>query len=463
MSTRTIVITCLVAAALAAIFVFARSAEAPSSNSDSEATRPNFVIFIADDVSWNDIQPYSDTAAKTPNILQLANVGMRFDNMFLTTSSCTPSRGSILTGLYPSQSGSKHLHQGLEARHVTLASMLREQGYYTAVAGKAGIGAMGARQFDIAVDDPDDSSGAALWTDVVRGRPMDKPFFFFFASRDPHRPFDTSGENLPPPIDPDTIEPPAPYVNRPATRKRFSEYYRELQRFDVYVGKVIEALKQQGVMDNTIIMVMSDNGRPFMLSKLTLYNEGLRAPFIMHWPNKIPAGTSSGSLLSAIDIVPTVLEVANINQPDYLPGQSFRSLFDAPDLEVRDHIFAERNWHGKNAHERAVRNTSYLYKENQYPEHGECISSQAVNRAEIKDIKAAFDASNMPARFVDCFSEQRAPRELYAINQNGDVDFDNLIDNPDHQEAQADLTQRLSDWRRAVSDTDYQPYAGEDR
>ena len=110
------------------------------------ADRPNFVIFIADDMAWEDCGAYGHPSIRTPNIDALAANGMRFDRAYLTCSSCSPSRCSIMTGRYPHSTGAGELHLPLPAEHTMFTKPLMDSGYWTAAVGKWHLGAAVAKQ-----------------------------------------------------------------------------------------------------------------------------------------------------------------------------------------------------------------------------------------------------------------------------------------------------------------------------
>jgi N-sulfoglucosamine sulfohydrolase len=165
---------------------------------------PNFIVFIADDAGWNDCGPYGNQNIKTPNINKLAEEGVVFNNAFLTTSSCSPSRCSILTGRYPHSTGAPELHMPLPADQVLFAGELQKAGYFTAVAGKYHIGPKRSEFDTIYGGHP---SGCEHWVEALQNRPKDKPFFLWLAAIDPHRDYFPS--TIPEPHKPeDVIVPP---------------------------------------------------------------------------------------------------------------------------------------------------------------------------------------------------------------------------------------------------------------
>ena len=415
---------------------------------------PNFLILIADDLGWDDVGAYGNNFVATPHIDALARRGLRYDNAFLVTSSCSPSRGSILTGKYPHSNGLVNLHDPLPADQATLGGLLRDAGYYTASVGKWHIGAPPRKQFSKVIDDRDKGSGTSKWIEVLRKRPQRKPFFLWYASRDPHRPHDAPALDPEDSRRPEQINLPEGFVDGPGTRSELLAYYREVERFDRDIGLVMEELARQGVSENTVIIVMSDNGRPFHRGKTTLYDSGIKTPFIVHWPKAIKPGGVRSQLVSMVDLAPTVMELAGVTAPDDMQGVSMVPTLNDPDHVIRDYVFSERNRHGAEAHERAVRSLQYLYKENQYPRHGDCIENGFAYTAAFKEFHAAYLRGELPSYYDDCFATIRPPRELYRV-EAGSMVPDNIIDDPGNADVARRLAQVLRQWRLETRDFDY--------
>ena len=222
---------------------------------------------------------------------------MRFDNAYLTTSSCSPSRCSIITGRYPHNTGAPELHVRLPDEQVRFPELLRKAGYYTVLSGKNHMFGNQDRAFDQIT--PGGGPGKSKdWVSHVKKRPQNKPFFFWFASSDAHRPWTISDEA--PQYSPEDVVIPPYLVDTNVTREDLIGYYHEVSRFDHYVGLVTEELKTQGVLENTMIVVAADNGRPFPRCKSRMYDSGIKTPWIVHYPERIDRPAVSQSLISEI-------------------------------------------------------------------------------------------------------------------------------------------------------------------
>jgi N-sulfoglucosamine sulfohydrolase len=324
---------------------------------------PNVVVFILDDVGREDVGAFGNAIVKTPHIDKLAAEGMRFDNAFLTTSSCSPSRASILTGLYPSATGARNLHDSLPAEIVSLPQLLRNAGYYTASVGKWHLGEPFKSHFDRVVEDREES-GAADWLPELSRRPTDKPFFFWLSSKDAHEPYYW----YPPLLHYSPSAMPVPYYaeDNPFTRQVMAGYYNEITRADYSIGLVLDQLRKQNVIDNTLIIVLSDNGSHIGGAKTSLYDEGLKTPLVLRLPGTILRGSVNLQLVSTVDLMPTILELAHVLPATDVPGVSLLATLSNPKIPVREYIYAEQNKHGQEHFSRVVHTQNYLYKRNYF-------------------------------------------------------------------------------------------------
>ena len=397
------------------------------SDSAGDLAPPNLVLIIADDMNWNDCGAYGHPAIRTPNIDGLAAEGMLFQYAYLTTNSCSPSRSSLLTGNYPHNTGAEQLHWPLPEGSKTFAQKLQQLGYYTAAAGKWHLGDAVRGHFNKIYEastagfvlpsgkdgEPPkmiaaQPSGCEDWETALDDRPRDKPFFMWLAALDPHREY-TDGSLDPPHKSEDVIVPPH-LPDTPEVREDLRLYYDEIGRLDLYVGKVMAKLKSQGVDDNTLVLFISDNGRPFPRDKTTLYDGGIRTPWIVRWPNSVPAGVISNSLVSAVDIAPTFLKLAGYREDgkdiDRLIGEghSFDHVLLDPTSGHRKYAFAEDHWHDYEDHARSVATQRYKLIRNDYVDLPSTPSADAGRGLSWQKMLELHAEGKLPVHQQTCFS-----------------------------------------------------------
>jgi len=231
-----------------------------------------------------------------------------------------------------------------------------------------------------------------------------------------------------------------------------AKYYDEITRFDHYVGQVLAELKKQKVLDNTIVIVMADNGRAFPHSKTRVNDRGLKTPFIAFWPKGL--GTKSrvcNSLVSSIDIAPTLLELAVVNIPETVQGVSFGSLLKNPEKPFRNYVFAEHNWHDYEAHERMVRSNDFLYILNSRPNLTNLGPADVVGSPSFKDLLEGQKNGALSPEQSEIFIQPRPTEELYE-NSTDPEQFDNVVAKPKFQEKLVELRLVLKNWMGETAD-----------
>ena len=433
------------------------------------ADRPNLVMIIADDMNWDDCGVYGHPSIRTPNIDRLAGEGLLFRHAYLTTNSCSPSRSSILTGKYPHNTGAEQLHWPLPADSQTFARELKRSGYYTASAGKWHLGDEVRDHFDKIYEastagfvlpsgkdgEPPkmiaaQPSGCEDWERAIDERPREKPFFLWLAALDPHREY-TEGALDPPHTLDDVIVPPH-LPDTPEVREDLRLYYDEIGRLDQYVGKVLAKLRQQAVDGDTMILFISDNGRPFPRDKTTLYDGGIRTPWIVRWPAHVRPGQTSDALVSAVDIAPTFLELAGVDASGgSWEGTSFRKVLSDPNTETREYAFAEDHWHDFEDHARAVTDGQFKLIRNDYvdlpstpsADAGRGLSWQKMLQLE-KEGKLTF-AQRM------CLMNPRPKWQLFDLRRDPG-ELRNRIADPAYQPARERLLAALRQWTKETAD-----------
>ncbi len=438
----------------------------------SASARPNIVLIIADDLAWDDLGAYGHPTIRTPRLDRLAREGMRFERAFVTASSCSPSRASLITGRHPHATDAEQLHWPLPAARKTFVENLRAAGYWTGAAGKwhlgpevrdrfdeireanpAGYmlraGATGADATITTGGDSDLQSGCTDWVPLLRDRPRDRPFFLWLASLDPHRDYESG--ILERPHRPDEVVVPAHLPDTPLVRAELALYYDEVTRLDRFVGDVLDELDRQGVADDTLVLFLSDNGRAFPRDKTTIFDGGIRTPLLVRWPGRVDPGSVCGALVSSIDLAPGLLEAAGAEPLPTAQGTSFLPLLANPGLAIRDHVFASHNWHDYEARSRAVRTLDHKLIVHDLPDLPLTPPADVVRGVAFRELRRLRDADTLEPRHRQCFTAPRPAVELYDLRSDPG-EFHNLADDPAHAPIRASLLAALAGWRETTRD-----------
>jgi arylsulfatase A-like enzyme len=248
---------------------------------------------------------------------------------------------------------------------------------------------------------------------VLKERPRDKPFFMWFAALDPHRDYfpniiarpHAPADAIVPPYLPDTAQ----------VRADLAMYYDEIARLDGFVGRVLDELDAQKVADDTLVVFMSDNGRPFPRCKTTLYESGIRTPLIMRWPARIAADKQCNALVSSVDLGMTFLELAGVKPHANMQGPSFAGVLCDPGAAHREFAFAEHNWHDYDAFERGVRSPRFKYIRNLDATLPLTPPADAVRSPTFVEMRRLRDAGQLPKEQSQCFVHPRAEEEFYDL------------------------------------------------
>ncbi len=413
-------------------------------------SRPNIILIIGDDISRDDIGAYGKNPfIHTPNLDSLALQGALFDHFFVTSSSCSPSRTSLLTARYPHNTGAPELHQPLPSDQVYFPELLKKQGYFTALLGKWHEGEHTRRAYDTLITgiEQNGQGGEEKWISILNDRPEGKPFFLWLASFDAHREWDEDKRFQ---HSPDSVLVPKTLVNSIETKKDLAHYYNEIERLDYYVGKLREELVTQKLAGNTIIIFIGDNGRPFPGDKTRLLDRGANTPLIFYIPST-NLHQHSSALISGIDIAPTILDLAGVKPNKGMQGYSFKNVLLGGSHDFRNYIFTEHNWHDYQAFERAVRTKDFLYIENSLPKLANQGPLDAVKSPSFSDLKVARGKRALSALQNDVFLMPRKREELYDARKDTLQEF-NLVGNRHYLPALKKMRSILGEWKKETRD-----------
>jgi len=353
---------------------------------DPAQQRPNIVLIVTDDLSCT-LGCYGDPVAVTPAIDSLAHEGVLYRNAFATTASCSPSRSVILSGLYShatGQYGLAHSYHnfGSRAQLATLAPMLTQAGYRTARIGKFHVQPEATYEFAEAIKAS--SRNPVAMAKACRKLIQEEsrsPFFLYFCTSDPHR---GGGGVADDPLQPDRfgnrpVDDPHPGVDplefapqsiavpdwmpqSNAARAELAQYYQSVNRIDQGVARLLQELREAGKLDSTVILFTSDHGMAFVGAKTTVYEPGLRIPFIVRDPRQEKRNFACDAMISLVDVTPTILDIAGADTTQIeFHGKSLVSTLDKEHPAGFDVVFASHTLHEVTMYYpmRAVRNRRY--------------------------------------------------------------------------------------------------------
>lgn len=309
----------------------------------ADAAHPNVLFIIADDASCHFGEAYGCSWVKTPNIDALARQGLVFENAYTPTSKCAPSRAAIMTGRNPWQLEEAANHQPyFPAKFNTFTEALAKAGIHCGGAGKTwGPGeaknAEGQnRNFGLATfgKAQPNEPGSAFET-FLKAKPEDKPFFYWFGSHNPHRPYTLDAGLAAGKKTTDIDRVPAYWPDNETVRRDMLDYATKVEAYDAQIGSLLKALEESGQANNTLVIVTSDHGMPFPRVKGHTYDDAHHIPFVVRWPSGISqSGQRVKGLLSFIDLAPTFLELLGVDGQAHgmspMTGQSLTTLIKQP-------------------------------------------------------------------------------------------------------------------------------------
>lgn len=431
--------------------------------------RLNVLFITADDLGL-ELGCYGETLIQTPNMDKLAASGVRFEVAYVAQASCSPSRSAMFTGLHTHSTGQYGLtNAGFalhpELRDKTIPNLLKPSGYRTGIIGKLHVAPEESFQFDFR----DTDSGKTREVRWVAQRVEQflhqtggQPFFLMVNYSDPHafrRPEDRTKWYFPPQVDglPKNPLPPSEktllafqQIDTPEQRVRTAGYYNAVQRLDDGIGMLMDVLAKHGLCDNTLVILIGDHGPPFARGKTTVYEAGIRIPFIVRWPG-VSKPMRSSAMVSTIDILPTILDATGVAPPGRMHGKSLRPVLKNANAPWREYLVAEFHFHGGRPFypRRAIRDHRYKLIHN-------LLAGKAKPSTGI-DADPAFKVSREPRyhgtpvrRAFDTFANP-PEFELYDLQADA-VEFNNLAGKSEYRATQERLAKALLEYRRQTND-----------
>ena len=411
----------------------------------SQSQKPNILWIIAEDLS-PDLACYGNSLVKTPNIDKLAAQGARYTNAFTTSPVCSPSRSAFMTGMYQTGIGA-HNHRSHRYDDYTLpepvkvfTAHFRSAGYFTCNCSSLNWQKPGKTDLNFKVEKPFDGTD---W----RQRKQGQPFCAQINLSETHRPFKKDLDN---PIDESKVELPPYYPDHPIAKRDWADYLECIQVLDKNVGKVLERLEEDGLVDNTVVFFFGDNGRPHVRDKQFLYEGGIRVPLIVRWPGNISPATVVDDLVSAIDFAPTSLKLAGIDTPKYMRGK----IFLGPEAQKREFIVAARDrCDGTVDRIRCVRTRRFKYIRNYFPNRPYMqFNLYKKHRYPVWSLlQVLFVEGKLTPQqqlFMAC---TRPEEELYDLHTDP-YEVNNLAADPEHKQTLEKLRGILDKWIHQTAD-----------
>ncbi len=353
--------------------------------------RPNILIAISDDQSYPHCSAYGDAVVRTPGFDRVAKAGVLFRSAFTPAPGCSPMRAAFLTGREIWQIREAGTHASLFPTDLPVFTVqLADRGYHVGMTGKGWSpgstegwpqNPAGKAYQTRTVDSPKDirrTDYAGNFDDFLSERQAGQPFCFWYGGSEPHRSYDAGiGERSG--LDLSKIDVPEFLPDSDVVRNDLADYYFEIEWFDKHLQKMLDRLEQIGELDNTLVIVTSDNGMPFPRAKANLYEYGIHMPLAIAWPSKIDGGQDTDELVSLVDVTRTIFDAADVKpqQPDQLAGRSLLSRYRKESdktLPPRDAVFSGRERHSSSRFNslgypcRCIRTSSHLYIRNFKPE-----------------------------------------------------------------------------------------------
>jgi N-sulfoglucosamine sulfohydrolase len=419
------------------------------------ADRPNILWLIAEDLGV-ELECYGAKEVWTPSLNRLAQEGVRYTRFYTTAPVCSPSRSAFMTGMYATTIGAHHhrshrkdgfaLPEGVRV----LPDWLRDAGYFTAnvVDLPPACGFKGTGKTDWNFEHEGKPFDSSRWADLKARQ----PFYAQLNFQETHRAF-----HAPKRADPAKVEIPPYYPDHPVTREDWAAYLDAATELDRKVGLVLKQLEEDGLADTTVVVFYGDNGQAHVRGKQFVYEEGLHVPMIVRWPKAFPAppqvkpGLVDDRLLCAIDLAPTMLDIAGAKKPPKMEGRIFLGDRAEP---LREYIFGARDRCDETTFRlRTARDERYryirnftperpflqpnAYKEKQYPVWN--LLKQLHAEGKLTPVQAVLCAPTMPEE--ELYDLQKDPHEIV-----------NLAPSPGHQEVLKRMRAAVEKWIGETND-----------
>lgn len=435
------------------------------------AERLNVMFITVDDMSCDSVGVYGCKLPGTsPNMDKLAAQCMRFNHAFVQVGNCMPSRNVMFSGLYPHNNHVEGFYMVRNPGYPVMADLMKGAGYFTGIRHKVSHSTPYSPYpaWDVILDNYPDGrpapikSADAYYATTKLGISLagqaGRPFALNINIADPHKPF-YNEPKTPDPHQPSRVftaaEVPVPgfLVDDPVVREELARYYSSVRRADDCLGEVLRALKESGEYDRTVIVFLSDHGMPLPFAKTQLYFHSTRTPLMIRWPGVTKAGSVDDQhIVSAVDLLPTLLDITGVEHPAREDGRSFAPILRGNRQDNRDYMVAEYNENsvGFRNPMRTIVTRDYAYIFNAWSNGTRVMVSAGTHTDTYRRMKVlAKTDPKVKARLE--FFDHRVPEELYKYSSDEDA-LENLINDPKCASERDRLVALLDAWMVRTAD-----------
>lgn len=453
----------------------------------AQERKPNILLVIADDQSYPHASAYGSRMVSTPGFDYVAKKGALFTKAYVTSPGCSPSRASILTGLYPWQLEEAGSHaSSFSSKYVCFPDILKNAGYHIGYTGKGwgpGNWEVSGRTYNpagpeyntLTLEPPYSGISKIDYTanfkQFLKEKEKGQPFYFWLGTHEPHRPFENKawvkqGYSIA------QAGVPGFLPQNDTIKSDLLDYATEISWFDSHLMNCINELKRIGEFENTIIIVTADNGMSFPYAKANCTDAGIHVPLAICWGNKVRSNQVIETLVSLVDIAPSVLAATGLPSKTSLSGQSLLPLLTGKAKHYKSEaVYAGRERHSFSRFDnqgypmRSVRWKNFLLVRNFHPERWPAGDPMEVTKdGTLND--AYYDIDDAPSKqflvnhrnepavapYFNLAVGKRPEYELYDLNNDVDC-LHNIAGNPAYAGALARMKQKLNDKLTATKDT----------
>ncbi len=441
------------------LLLFVSCSDTPSK--EEKQNQPNIIWLVAEDQSPQWFPMYGDSTIALPNLQQLSNDGVIFDNAYSPVPVCAPARSAIITGLYPTTLGTHNMRTHASWRGKNneptigipsysplvpegvkmFTEYLRKEGYYCANGPK--------EDYNFAKTDAawDESSPRRHW----RKKEADQPFFtvFNFAVCHESQIWKRGKDSLF--VSPDEVQIPPYFPDNDVVRHDIAVNYSNLKRLDDQIGEVIAQLKEDGLYENSYIFFYGDHGGPFPRHKRALYETGTKVPMVIKFPGQENAGTRDDQFMSFIDLAPSVLSIAGIEPPKVMQGVALFGEFENAKKPKYIYYSSDR-FDEKYDRLRAIRseNMKYIHSFDTTISHAMAVSyrEQMPMMQNLRELYASNQLNEEQALWLHPTKPQE---ELYDLKKDP-WELHNLAQDPAYRDSLLHFRKLLKDWIKETND-----------